>query len=100
VTKGFVSSRAAVPLIACLIALGACSNTEEAPKAPPGAMEGFAAQQSANEASAEADRVDAARMREAERAADARQKSKADAGIARFEKVEEAADAERGAKAQ
>jgi hypothetical protein len=74
--------------LAALATVG-CSEAETA-KAPPGAMESFAANQSVQDAEADAAKVEEARAREAMRAADARQKNQADAGIARFAEAENA----------
>lgn len=71
--------------------LGACSREPETAKAPPGAMESFAAQQSANEAADEAEKIESLRAREAQQAADERQKVQAKAGMDGFEKAEKAA---------
>ena len=91
--RRFIANRHCAPaVIAATLLLGACSQDATTAKAPPGAMEGLAAQHAANEAAAEVEKVEAAHAREAERAADARQKLKAKAGIDGFEKAEQAAE--------
>jgi hypothetical protein len=85
---------------AAALTLGACSNGGDQAKAPEGAMEEFANRHAVGEAKDKADRVDAARAREAASAADQRQKVQADAGIARFEQAEQALENEASAKGE
>lgn len=83
--------RSAFVLIsAAALALGACS---EAPVAPAGAMENFAERHAKEEAKGKSDQLQAARAREADRAADARQKVLAAESIDRFDQAEKALDA-------
>jgi hypothetical protein len=79
-------------LAASALAIGACSKEPEAAKAPPGAMENFAANRAAEEATTERGRVEAARARETAQAADARQKEQAAESMDRFDRAEAALD--------
>jgi hypothetical protein len=85
---------------AAVLALGACSNAQDAAKAPTGAMENFADRHDAEEAGKKEASVEAARAREAGRAADARQKVQAAEGIDRFERTERALEADEANKAR
>jgi hypothetical protein len=80
-------------LVALTLTLGACSDAPQKAEAPPGAMEGYAKQQAKVEASQDNNQIEAARQREAGRAADARQKVQAAEGIDRFERSERALEA-------
>ena len=77
---------------AASLVLGACSDPAPAPQAPPGAMESFADKQAQDTATDKDARIEAARVREAGKAADARQKVQAAEGIERFERAEKAAE--------
>ena len=86
-------------LLAATLALCACSEPAQEAKAPPGAMEGFANQQAKDDAKAQDASLEAARAREAGRAADERQKVQAAEGIDRFERAEKALDEKKANKA-
>ncbi|HEX8580310.1 MAG TPA: hypothetical protein VF655_12055 [Allosphingosinicella sp.] len=77
------------PILLAALAAAGCSQAEP-PKAPPGAMESFAVRQNDQDAADETARIDAARARETQRAADARQTKNADDDIARFAAAEKA----------
>ena len=85
---------------AAALMIGACSNADETAKAPPGAMESFAANQAAEEAATAENRVDAARARETQRATDARQKVEAAESMNRFDRTEAALEESNANKAQ
>lgn len=90
----------AIALPLATLALGACSNSEPAPQAPAGAMESFAEKHAQDNVTAEDQRIEAARVREAGRAADARQKVQAAEGIDRFERAERELDRNEAGNAQ
>ena len=79
-------------LAAAALTLGACFNADEKAEAPPGAMEGFANKQAADEAATTAGKIEATRARETQRAADARQKVQAAESMDRFDRTEAALD--------
>ena len=82
----------ALALVTATIALAGCSEPAEEAKAPAGAMESFANKQDKEDAAAKGAAVEAARVREAGRAADARQTVQAAESIDRFEGTERALD--------
>jgi hypothetical protein len=86
--------------LAAALTLGACSNADEKAEAPPGAMEGFANKQAADEAATTAGKIEATRAREAKRAADARQKVQAAEGMDRFDRTEAALEENASNKAE
>ena len=87
-------------LAAAALTLGACSNAEDKAEAPPGAMEGFANKQAADEAATTAGKIEETRARESARAADARQKVQAAESMDRFDRTEAALEESANNKAK